>query len=62
MQAAGSNGRATYSEVAADGKPFQFLSGTAKRLTVTVQPLDKYKRTGPLYVCDTAKLGPCPSG
>jgi hypothetical protein len=61
VQANTNNGRATYTDVAADGKPFQFLSGTAKRLTVTVQPLDKYKRAGPTYVCDTAKLGTCPS-
>lgn len=61
VQANATNGRATYTVVPADGKPFQFLSGTAKRLTVTVQPLDKYNRAGPTYVCDTAKLGTCPS-
>jgi hypothetical protein len=57
----GDDGRAVYTDPPADGKPYQFLTGTAKRVTVTVQAIDKFTRTGSTYICDTAKPGPCPS-
>jgi hypothetical protein len=57
----GDDGRAVYTDRNVGEKPFTFLTGTARRMTVTVQALDKFKRAGATYVCDTAKPGVCPS-
>jgi hypothetical protein len=61
VQTTADDGRDDYEEVAGTTASIAITAGTATHATISVTPVDQFGRTGPTYICDTAKQGSCPA-